>query len=153
MYQHCPNPFAIKRRWKSVDLSLKSFFVPRNNFLLNISFYQLAMFAPWRTQSSLRKHGYPSCTRGNASESERATRTQNNNTQKRKMLGSLWLSLGATESQIRRICLKFFLFCELFSFWRHQFLKLFLKYQNYKRDRVLQGDAGHAPLTKSPITK
>ena len=57
-YQHCPKPFAIKQRPKSVDLSPKSFFCVCVHRKI-ISFRRLAMSAPWISRSSLRKHGYP----------------------------------------------------------------------------------------------
>ena len=56
-YQHCSHPFALKQRRKSVDLSPISFFRLRNNFSLYISYQRLAVFAPWRSQSSLANTG------------------------------------------------------------------------------------------------
>ena len=50
----------IKLRRKSFDLSPKSLFVGRGkSFWPYISFQRLAMFATWRSQSSLRKARFP----------------------------------------------------------------------------------------------
>ena len=57
--QHYPNPFSIKQRRKCDNLSQKSIFERRNNLSPNIFFQRIAMFAPWRSQKSVRKHKDP----------------------------------------------------------------------------------------------
>ena len=59
LYQHYPNSFLIKERWKSDNLSKLSFFGRRNNLLLYISFKRVAMFSPWGSQIPVRKHKNP----------------------------------------------------------------------------------------------
>ena len=55
-----PTPIMIKQRQKKAVISLrKRFFGPRNSLSPYIYFQRVVMFAPWRSQKSLRKHKDP----------------------------------------------------------------------------------------------
>ena len=55
LYQHYPNQFLVKERRKRENLSLKSFVSTSEQPFARHFLLVVAMFAPWRSQKSVRK--------------------------------------------------------------------------------------------------